>query len=211
MNNKIEEAVAAMVATYSMAKNTTDISGEIFGIFRNGNSYPEQLKDLDRLLDEHPEYKELEDAFFDLMMIGWLSDEETPPSYFESEEWEQLEAETLNRGSELLNLLLYISDTNEAEIHFSLEDFLEDFMLADQDEYQDEYRIYEPMIIHEDIEEADIESLRKIEKSLPDTHELKNLLIPFVLFFQGDEDQQEEAMLNPAEKALLAAIRTYAA
>jgi len=61
--------------------------------------------------------------------------------YLDSPEWEDIEEETLDRGTELLNLLLYLNECEEEDIVPELDDYLKEFLLVYEDEFQDEYTI----------------------------------------------------------------------
>ncbi len=65
-----------------------------------------------RVFDENPKIEPLREVFFDLLLINFFSADvkKLEDDYLESAEWEQIEEKTLDRGTELLNLLLYLNE-----------------------------------------------------------------------------------------------------
>jgi hypothetical protein len=158
-------------------------------------------------LDDVAEY------MFDLLMVHHLENHQKEDDYFESKEWMDIEDKTIERGTELLNLFLYISESKETDAPISLEDFLHEFLLVDEDEFQDEHRIYEPLIEYQEVGEAELESIRLIEKQIPESSEIKELFVPIVLFFQNAENssisQSVYTQLLPIERSLFACLLSY--
>ena len=58
-------------------------------------------------------------------------------------------------------------------------------LLVDDDEFQDEYRIYEPVIAHQVLMESPLEEIAKVAEKLPEDSELKELFYPMMCFFQN--------------------------
>jgi len=113
----------------------------------------------------------------------------------------------------MLNLFLYLSEARETEVEISLEDFLNEFLLVGEDEFQDEYRIYESLIVNEDLIEANLDEIRKIQKTVkPDTG-LQDYFVSLVLFFQAAEgvSTQEELIegLEAFELAILQGMLAF--
>src|SRR6201999_586870 len=93
--------------------------------------------------------------------------------YLDSAEWEEIEQQTLDRGTELLNLLLYLNECRDEEIEPDLDDYLKEFLLVDEDEFQDEHRIYEPVIENQILMESPVSEIAKDAGKLPQDSELK--------------------------------------
>ena len=74
-------------------------------------------------------------------------------------------------------------------------------MLVDEDEFQDEYRIYEPVIANQILVESPVAEIRKVAAELPDDSELKELFYPMMCFFQNTAPSAEEKAAI-ADKAL---------
>ena len=103
--------------------------------------------------------------------------------------------------------------SNFEKLFESTEDFLHEFLLVDEDEFQDEHRIYEPLIEYTELEEAEMESIRSIETNILPSSEIKDLFVPIVLFFQNADNtsiqQSIYTSLQPIERSLLACLLSY--
>src|SRR6185437_4620874 len=104
--------------------------------------------------------------------------------YLDSPEWEAIEEQTLDRGTELLNLLLYLNECEDEDIEPELEDYLKEFLLVDEDEFQDEHRIYEPVIVNQILMESPIAEIGRVAKMLPADSEIKEIFYSMMCFFQ---------------------------
>ena len=146
------------------------------------------------VFDENPQIEGLREVFFDLLMINFFSADvkKLEEDYLDTPEWESIEEETLDRGTELLNLLLYLNECEDEEIEPELEDYLKEFLLVDEDEFQDEYRIYEPIIANQILVESPVAEISKVAASLPEDSELKELFYPVMCFFQNIDPTDEE-------------------
>lgn len=165
-----------------------------------------RTKLLEQWISKHPTCQDLEDVLFDLLLVHFLAAELHEENYFDSAEWNEIEQKTLDKGSEMLNLFLYLGEAKETDAEISLEDFLNEFLLVGEDEFQDEYRIYESLIVNEHLLEADLGSLRLLKDKVKEDTGLKDFFIPIVLFFQYLEDPAEEANLAIGLNAFEAAI-----
>ncbi len=101
-------------------------------------------------------------------------------------------------------MLLYVSEAIETETPMDLEDFLYEFLLVDEDEFQDEHRIYEDLIANQILIESDPAELAKVSAKLPDSSEMKELFYPVMGFFQGAEPA--ELVEHSTNKAFDAAV-----
>jgi hypothetical protein len=161
---------------------------------------------------EEPAYEPLSEIIFDLLMVQFLAAEPHKETYFDSPEWQHIEDETISRGTELLNLLLYISDANEADAEISLDDFLNEFLLVDTDEFQDEYKIYEELIRNTELMEAELSSVKQIQSAMKEDAELKDIFTPLVLFFQNPYNElppPAESNLSAYEASVLNCLWGY--
>src|SRR5690606_19765916 len=133
----------------------------------------------------------------DLLMLNFFVTDVSrlESDYLESEEWAGIEDQTIERGTELLNLLLYLSECADEDIDPDLEDFLREFLLVDEDEFQDEHHIYEPIISRQILVESSYEEIGSAARSLPSDQELAELFYPMMAFFfepvPGTEDLRE--------------------
>jgi hypothetical protein len=156
-------------------------------VFGSDKDFMAKVDDLDAAFDNNPQLEELREVFFDLLMINFFSADvkKLEDDYLETQEWEDIEEQTLDRGTELLNLLLYLNECEDEDIEPELEDYLKEFLLVDEDEFQDEYRIYEPVIAHQILMESPVAEISKVAAKLPEDSELKELFYPMMCFFQN--------------------------
>lgn len=182
-------------------------------LFTNSDDFLTKVKDFDQLIDQHHVLNDVAEYMFDLLMVHHLENNQQDEDYFDTKEWLDIEDKTIERGTELLNLFLYISESKETESPISLEDFLHEFLLVDEDEFQDEHRIYEPLIEHQELGEAEMESIRAIEQNILPSSEIKELFVPIVLFFQYTDStsisQDIYTQITPIERSLLACLMSY--
>lgn len=150
---KIETAFIAALEAFSKYNSfdATQLTDEFADVFASDEDFLSKVDELDAVFDENPEVEELREIFFDLLMINFFSADvkKLEEDYLDTPEWESIEEETLDRGTELLNLLLYLNECEDEDIEPELEDYLKEFLLVDEDEFQDEYRIYEPVIANQ--------------------------------------------------------------
>ena len=156
-----------------------------------------------KIFDDYPQMEALREVFFDLLLMNFFSADviKLEEDYLDSPEWEQIEEDTLDRGTELLNVLLYLNECKDEDIEPELEDFLKEFLLVEEDEFQDEHRIYEPIIANQILMESPVEEISSVAKSLPEDSELAELFYPMMCFFQNI-DPSPDAKAVIAENAL---------
>ena len=104
------------------------IEQRLIEVFSKDMNFLEKVAEFDEVFDEHIKFDELREVFFDLLMINFFTSDvnKLEEDYLESREWEKIEDETIDRGTELLNLLLYINECHDEQIKPGLEDFLKD-------------------------------------------------------------------------------------
>jgi hypothetical protein len=172
-------------------------------VFASDDDFMTKVDTLDAVFDEHPKLEELREAFFDLLMINFFSEDvkKLEDDYLETPEWEEIEEKTLDRGTELLNLLLYLNECEDENIDPELEDYLKEFLLVDEDEFQDEYRIYEPVIAHQVLIESPASEVNKVAQTVDVESEVKELFYPMICFFQNPEASESDKA-NIADNAV---------
>src|SRR5205809_504098 len=139
---KIETAFQAALEAFSKYNSfdATVLTGDFGDVFISDEDFLTKVDALDEVFDNNPQVEVLREVFFDLLMINFFSADvkKLEEDYLETQEWEDIEEETLDRGTELLNLLLYLNECRNEEIEPSLDDYLKEFLLVDEDEFQDE-------------------------------------------------------------------------
>ncbi|MEP6614273.1 MAG: hypothetical protein ABJA76_20360 [Mucilaginibacter sp.] len=192
---KVASAIKAALTAFSKyssfdATPFTSVIGEVFDAEED---FMSKVAMLDEVFDDYPQLEVLREVFFDLLLVNFFSADvkKLEEDYLDTPEWEAIEEETLDRGTELLNLLLYLNECEDEDIEPGLEDYLKEFLLVDEDEFQDEYRIYEPVIAHQVLMESPVAEIAKVATKLPDDSELKELFYPIMCFFHNTEPTEQ--------------------
>jgi hypothetical protein len=192
---KVETAIEAALKAFSKYSSfdASPFTGVIDKAFNSEEDFMSKVAVMDGIFDDSPQLEALREVFFDLLLINFFSADvkKLEEDYLDTPEWEAIEEETLDRGTELLNLLLYLNECEDEDIEPGLEDYLKEFLLVDEDEFQDEYRIYEPVITHQILMESPVNEIHKVAVSLPDDSELKELFYPIMCFFQNSDPSVE--------------------
>jgi hypothetical protein len=193
---KVKSAIEAGLKAFSKYSSfdANPFTGVFNDVFSSDQDFLTKVGMLDEVFDDYPKLEALREVFFDLLMVNFFSADvnKLEEDYLDSPEWEDIEEQTLDRGTELLNLLLYLNECEDEDIEPGLEDYLREFLLVDEDEFQDEYRIYEPIIAHQVLIESPVDEISKVAIKLPEDSELKELFYPVMCFFQN---------INPSAEA----------
>jgi hypothetical protein len=205
INPTIKAAIDAALTTYTVYEpvNASVIADKLKTVFSTDEDFLDKADALDEVFDEHPEVEDLREVFFDLLMVNFFSADidRLEEDYLDSPEWAEIEEETLDRGTELLNVLLYLNECSDEDLEPSLDDYLTEFLLVDDDEFQDEHQIYEPIIANQILVESSPEEVNKVAERLPEDAELKELFYPIMTFFQNtkpsENDKQDVAEQAP--------------
>jgi hypothetical protein len=208
MQKAIQAALGAFLSSFTQTSgvDTTDILSELSSAFKSNQDFMAKVAAVDKVIDAHPKLEELREYIIDLLFIHFFTDDvkKLEEDYLDSPEWEAIEEETLDRGSELLNVLLYLKECQDEDIEPELSDFLKEFLLVDEDEFQDEYRIYEPVIANQILLESSAAEITKVAKDLAEDAEIKDLFYAIMCFFRNPYPsvaEQEEVLAasqNPA-------------
>ncbi len=195
MNNAVEKALKASIQKFSEIEKIDGKSfkEEILEAFKWEGNFLDKTVRFDAVFEAHEPFMPLQEVYFDLLMINFFTADaaKLEADYLESEEWADIEERTLDRGTEFLNLLLYINECKDENIQPSLEDFLKEFLLVDEDEFQDEFHIYEDLISNQSLAESSIEDICNNAGLMNLNEEMEELFVPFMAFFhQPDIDDQ---------------------
>ncbi len=180
-------------------------------IFDAEPDFLKKLAAVDNLIDENPEIASLREYIVDLLFIHFFNEDvlRLDEDYLETPEWEHIEDKTIDRGTELLNLHLYIQECNEEEEEPEISHFLKEFLLVDEDEFQDEYEIYEQVIANQILVEAEQSEIAKVYTSVPANDDIKDVFYPLMSFFSNtvfDQKGFDEYLQFSDNKAYDAAI-----
>lgn len=213
MDNNVKSALHAGIKQYAeMAKvEASAFENELVAAFDLDVKFLDKTISFDAVFDSYPKFESLREVFFDLLMINFFSNDvkKLEEDYLESEEWGKIEEETIDRGTELLNLLLYIKDCHDENLDPDLEDFLKEFLLVEDDEFQDEFEIYEDLIDNQQLADASVKEICETASKLELVPEMEELFVPFMVFFsdvEGSENSMKELGENSSEPAFETAV-----
>lgn len=173
-------------------ENGKELLATMLDILSHNGDFKSKLARMEESLDAHPEFEPLYHYLFDLLMLSFIASDAAllDENYLDSEEWMKIEDETSDRGSELLNLYIYLSEAHAQEIPIDLNDYLTEFLLADDDLYQDDFFIYEEIIRNEEIADASISEVLQLGEKVK-TEELAEIYVPLLAFFNTHESREE--------------------
>lgn len=213
MDKQIEKALNASIYEFGIAADisTDTFKQQILQAFSSELPYLEKVNLLDASFDDHSDFEELREVYFDLLLMNFFSVdiEKLEGDYLESPEWEKIENQTLERGTELLNLLLYLRECADEEIEPGLEDYLKEFLLVDEDEFQDEHRIYEPMIENQALVDSNYAEITRIASGIDKRSEIADLFYAEISFFNDPHPTESlfsEFVNNSHNKAFEAGV-----
>ncbi|OCX52962.1 hypothetical protein BEL04_01145 [Mucilaginibacter sp. PPCGB 2223] len=220
MDARIQLAVQNAIGVFLQGKglNEKAITDELVKVFSADEDYLDKVDMLDAVFDENPQLEDLREVFFDMLLMNFFSADvkKLEEDYLDSPEWAKIEDDTLDRGTELLNVLLYINECHDEDIVPELGDFLKEFLLVDEDEFQDEYRIYEPVIENQILMESTIEEIAKVARDVDEESELKELFYPLMCFFYDINPSADtkkliaqNAVNNDFDMAILSILDTF--
>jgi len=213
MDKSIKYALKASSSEYALVANldAAPFAARISDVFVAGQPYMEKVALQDRVFDDYPHFEALREVYFDLLLMNFFSADlkKLEVDYLESDEWEAIENQTLDRGTELLNLLLYLQECRDADVEAGLNDYLKEFLLVDEDEFQDEHQIYEPVIENQLLVDSSYSEIARIAARLDPELEIAGLFYPMLGFFSEKtptEGQFREYVEHSKEKAFDAAV-----
>ncbi len=187
MNQKVKNALESLFNTFSALENVPGQQelNQSINIFDADEDFMAKLMLMDKVFDESPDLDAIREVTFDLLLINFFAEDakKLDSDYLDSPEWEKIEDETIDRGTELLNLLLYLNECEDETIEPSLDDYLKEFLLVEEDEFQDEHRIYEDVIAHQILMDSDLKEIAKVSKNLDPESEIRAIFYPLMAFF----------------------------
>lgn len=183
---------------------------ELIPLFSQVGNFPKKMTDLHIIIRNHPIFSPLEEYIFDLLMLNFIGSDSTKldPDYLDSPEWLKIEDDTAERGTELLNLLLYITEARDEGNETDLSDFLEEFLLTEDELYQDEFFIYEEVIKNQGLTDSSVNDIIKVGEGI-ESDELKDIFVPLFVYFNqvGSAEARYEALkLNQTNRQLNLAL-----
>lgn len=195
MDNYVKAALIASLDKFATASgnDSVKLKDSLIDVFGKDLGFLEKVGEFDAAFDEYPAFEELREVFFDLLMINFFANDvkKLEEDYLDSEEWADIEEETIDRGTELLNLLLYINECHDEKIKPELDDFLKEFLLVEEDEFQDEFHIYEDLISNQQLVDSSVEDICSHAGMIELAEEMEELFVPFMVFFHQPKANDE--------------------
>ena len=205
MDQQIRKALEKCVKAYAgEAKvEAEDVWTSLVDAFEGDNAFLEKLAQVDAAFDDHPHIEELREVAFDLLLMNFFAADvaKLESDYLESAAWEAIEEQTIDRGTELLNLLLYFRECADEDIEPQLSDYLKEFLLVDEDEFQDEHSIYEPVIANQLLVDSSYSEIAKVASQIPENQELSDLFYPIMSFFYEQDPSDADWSAYTSESA----------
>lgn len=191
MDTKVKAALESLFNTFSALEGVTAQKElkALEAIFNAEQDFMNKVSAMDEIFDSSPTLDAIREISFDLLLINFFSEDAKTldDNYLESTDWEKIEDATIDRGTELLNLLLYLKECEDEEIEPSLDDYLKEFLLVEEDEFQDEHRIYEDIIANQILMESSLKEISRVSKNLSPESEIRDLFYPLMAFFYNTE------------------------
>lgn len=229
MEKRVEESIIALLAGYQLGssgglspvadldQHAAGLYSELKIVFKGKADFRQKLKALDATFDLYPDHAPLRELAFDLLLINFMAfDVEDQSDYLESPEWEKIEEETLDRGTELLNVFLYLQECAEMDIPADLSDFLKEFLLVEDDDFQEECEVYEEVIANQALVESSYEQIRIAASKLKGDSPVNEIFYPLMSFFyeplpsfKSLEDFYKQSLNKPFDCSVLFAILVY--
>jgi dihydroorotase len=192
---KVQSALVAALDKFAekAGQDASVLKQALFTVFDGEAGFLEKVDAFDAAFDDYPVFDPLREVLFDLLMINFFAVDVQvlEDDYLESEEWEKIEDDTIDRGTELLNLLMYINECHTEGIKPALDDFLKEFLLVEEDEFQDEFEIYEDLISNQQLVESSIEDICSHAAMIDLGEEMEDLFVPFMVFFHQPKATEE--------------------
>ncbi len=218
MDKSIEQALDAAISQFLEADQDTltRVLPSLKETFSQDAAFLDKVSAMDKIVAENQALEPLGEFLFDLLLMNFfaLDVQKLEGDYLESTEWEEIEEKTLDRGTELLNLLLYLNECADEEIEPDLNDYLSEFLLVDDDEFQDEHKIYESFISQQTLTEGSFDQIADAAKKPIHSDEIEDLFYVIMGFFHVQAPTPQDwkdfkaSAPNPALDVALYALLT---
>lgn len=134
-------------------------------------------------LDDDDDLEDLDD-----IEVDDLDDEEDEDEEDLDREWEAMELFFETRGTELIHILNYLKSCKVMGEEPGMDDFLDNFVLDEDEEDQDDIFVYEELIKHRELVEGTLKQIMQTGNSIRD-EVIRDLFTPLTLFFRDPEPE----------------------
>lgn len=206
MDQHVQESLLAAIAGFQTGITSNLSAGiklepahsalyhSLIEIFELKLDFMLKLKTMDDYFDSQDEFNDLREFCFDLLMINFFTTDSLrfEEDYLDTSEWQQIEDDTLERGTEMLNVFLYLRECKQEDIEPSLPDYLNEFLLVEDEDFQDEHEIYEDIISNQGLMDTGYAEISAAAKLVPSDAPLKDVFYPILSFFLNPAPDHEE-------------------
>ncbi len=185
-----EKMLAASVNLRATAKEERLVSffEDFQQIFVTTSLMPEQIKIFNQLMSSYSELSEYKEYIFDLFFVNALALlGDKAEDYMESPAWEKIEQQTADRGTEALNVFMYLEEVKESDIRATLDDFLEGFVLDEELDYQEDAEVYEEVMANRAWLDLPYAQMIAKTEALEEETAMPALFTPLFCFFKSPE------------------------
>ncbi len=187
---------ALLNAYYSSINQETpvNIKEKLGALYVSDEPFLKKIKQLDQLIEEFKLKEDAGELVFDVLLYNFFSEDSQRlgESFFDSKEWEQIEGSIMDRGTEMMNLMLYLSECNDSNIESSLDDYLDEYLTGEEDFDTEEFEVYEAIIKNrEAIVEGDLKTVVEIANKNSNSL-LFDQLLPIMVFFETQSEVDEK-------------------
>jgi hypothetical protein len=211
----------SLLAAYYTSKNEAipkDLLEKLNALLLKQENFIIKIKSLDTIIDDYKINEDVGELIFDIMLYHFFSEDSQRlgESFFDTKEWEVIEEAIMDRGTELMNLLLYLQECSDSDIKPSIDDYLDEYLVAEDDFDNEEFEVYEAIIKNRElINEGDLQAMLEISRA-NEHSALNDQLLPLLLFFEpkNNLDNKNKLILtdgkNPAfQTAFLAVLSSF--
>jgi hypothetical protein len=187
---------ALLNAYYTSIQQETpaNFKEKLGALYLSDEPFLKKIKQLDLLIEEFKLQDDVGELVFDVLLYNFFSEDSQRlgESFFESKEWEQIESSIIERGTEMMNLMLYLSECNDSNIESSLDDYLDEYLTGEEDFDTEEFEVYEAIIKNRDaIVEGDLQTIVEIAEKNSNSM-LFDQLLPIMVFFETQSEVDEK-------------------
>jgi hypothetical protein len=161
MNNSVHHALEGLLYGFTDYNGTSSYEKHLIAleqIIITDKKFEERVANLDAWIGQNPNFDALGDYLFDLLMAQFIRTEGTSETFFDSKEWDKIEDEYADRGTELLDAITYLDESQEIEVEPSIEDFIFEYLLVENDPDKETLILYEPLIRHKELVDGMLEN-----------------------------------------------------
>lgn len=161
-------------------------------IFQNQEHFLDKVKALDQYAEQNSGLVDIKELLMDLLLFNFYK---TNPfldnaHFIERDEWQKIEGSIEDRGTPMIDLFFYLSLKNDEES--SLEDFLENFLMINEAEFEEERERYEEIISRRTLPEQEPSLTMTEGRKLQSTPPEELPFFPIMLFFNGASTYSEK-------------------